>query len=93
MPWQFEIEGDWDDKTQAYDAKPKHVKLDDSQGPKREAISDLVSHPLGRVEKKDGGLEKNGEDEVRLRQLEASMQELFRKIRALEQRLGVSRDD
>ena len=82
MPFNFEIEGDWNDpKTQAYDKpKPKEVALDDSE-PSR--VAELVPPPISAIDN----------DDVRIRQLEASMQELFRKIRALEQRLGVSRDD
>ena len=88
MPFNFEIDGDWDDKTQAYDKKtPKPLKLDDSGPPPEETLPRQLANMS-----EDSLPQPSVTDDVRIKQLEAVTQHVLAKLRALEERLGLGKE-
>ena len=94
MPFNFSIEGDWDESAKPYDKKtgavsqtPKPLKLDDSAPAGQPALE------VHRVPVEGPYATSEPEDDVRIKQLEAVTQEIYRKIKAIEAKLGFSKDD
>jgi hypothetical protein len=84
MPFNFEIDGDWDESSKAYDKKtPKTLKLDDS-GPSNpndlhdESIEDKFATAGFNVVS----------DDVRIKQIEAVTRQVLAKLKAIEEKLG-----
>jgi len=82
MPFNFSIEGDWDETAKPYDKKiSKPLKLDDS-GPAPDAADLREAHSEAT----------RASDDVRIKQLEAVTQQVLAKLRAIEERLGLEKE-